>query len=89
MIKFITSFLSLLWVLLAGTSTENKVRLAKQPTKTDDFLKVSRWYDMNSDFIALAAILILLGLFILFCFICCGVSAVESGTMYNHLGGVI
>ena len=89
MIKFITSFLSLLWVLLAGTPTESKVRLTKQPTKEDDFLKVNRWYDMNSDFIALAAILILLGLSIIFCFIFCGISAVESGNYYNHLGGVI
>lgn len=90
MIKFITSILSLLWILLVGTPTEPKARLEKQPTKEDDKINLSRLFYMNSDIIALAAMLILLGLFITFCFMFCGVSAVESGTMRNFInGGVI
>lgn len=90
MIKFITSFLSLLKVLHVENTAENKVRLAKQPTKEDDIKKVSNWYLLNSDYFALAAILIFLGIFIIVCFKFCGISAVESGTMRNFInGGVI
>lgn len=88
MIKFITSILSLLWVLLAGTpNIKNDLR--KQPTKEETKMNLSRLFYMNIDYIALAAILILLVFFVVFCFWIVGVSAVESGNYYNHLGGVI
>lgn len=87
--NIITSILSLLWVLLVGTSTDGKVRLAKQPTKEDDMKNISNWFYMNLDFIALAAILIFLVAFVIFCYWFVGVSAVESGTVYNHMEALI
>lgn len=89
MFKFITSFLSLLYVLLVGTSTNDKVRLAKKPTKEDHMRNLNCWIQRNFYIIALAAILILLIIFAIVCFMIVGVSAVESGNYYNHLGGVI
>ena len=88
MIKFITSFLSILWVLLAGTP-QPKHSLYKQPTRDDFRKEVDYWIAKNWNFIALAAILILLISFVFFMFWCVGVSAVDSGNYYNHMGGVI
>ena len=89
MIKFITSFISLLLILLVGTPTNAKHSLYKQPTRDDFKKEVNYWIARNWNFIALAAILILLISFVLFVFWLCGVSAVESGNYYNHFGGVI
>ena len=89
MIKFITSILSLLWILLVGTPTSEKPRLEKQPTKEDFKRNLNYWIARNFNFIALAAVLILVILIGLVCYAVVGVSAVESGNYYNHLGGVI
>ena len=88
MIKGIVSILSLLWILLVGTP-QPKHSLYKQPTRDDFKKEVNYWIARNWNFIALAAILILLISFVLFMFWICGVSAVESGNYYNHFGGVI
>lgn len=90
MIKSIISILSLLWILLAGTSHTGRQSLYKQPTRDDFRKEVDYWIAKNWNFIALAAILILLISFVLFMFWLCGVSAVESGNMRNFInGGVI
>ena len=87
--NFITSILSLLWILIVGTP-QPKHSLYKQPTRDDFRKEVDYWIAKNWNFIALAAILILLISFVLFMFWLCGVSAVESGTMRNFInGGVI
>ena len=89
MIKIITSFLSLLYFLLVGTPTA-KNSLHKKPTHADYRKSVNCWVQMNFGIIALAAILILLIIFIVSCFMIVGVSATESGMLRNFInGGVI
>lgn len=89
MIKFITSFLSLLWILLIGTPTRDN-DLRKQPTKSDYNAQFYNWVERHFGLIALAARLILLAIFVTFCFLIVGVSATESGAMRNFInGGVI
>ena len=89
MIKGIISILSLLWILLVGTPSNAKHSLYKQPTREDFSRNLNCWIQRNFYIIALAAILTLLVSFVLFMFWCVGVSAVESGNYYNHMGGVI
>ena len=93
-IKGIVSFLSLLYVLLVGTPTPNKSRILNRkltPKEKRGYykVKINLWIERNFNFIALAAILILIIFVILFSFWAYGVSAVESGTVYNHLNDVI
>lgn len=89
MIKFITSILSLLWVLLVGTPNQPKNSLYRQPPKKDFKIEISNWALMNYNYIALAAMIFLLIIFVLFCFWACGVSATESGLPYNHFKEVV
>lgn len=94
MIKGIISTLSLLWILLVGTSTPNKSRILNKKMSNKEKIiyykvKINYWIERNFGFIALAAVLILLITFCWFLFWLCGVSAVESGTVYNHMGDVI
>lgn len=88
MIKFIASILSLLYVLLVGTP-QPKYDLRRQPTKDDFKRNLNYWIARNFNFIALATVTSLLVVFVLMCFWLVGVSATDSGTVYNHLGGVI
>ena len=94
MIRSIISTLSLLWILLVGTPTPDKStilnkKMSKQEKRTYMKIRFNLWIERNFGFIALAAILILLLLFVVMCFWLIGVSAVESGTMYNHFEEVI
>ena len=94
MFKRIISTLSLLWILLAGTPTPNKSTiLNKKMSKTEKRIyfkvRVQLWMERNFVFIALAVIIILLIIFVAMCFWLVGVSAVESGTVYNHFQEVI
>ena len=89
MIKGIISTLSLLWILLAGTPTNAKHSLYKQPTREDFSRNLNYWIQRNFYIIALAAILILLILFVIVCFWGVGVSTLESGNYYNHIQEVI
>lgn len=85
MIKhFITSILSLLSVLLVGTST-SKNSLYRKPTREDKRKALNSWVQMNFGIIALAAVVFLLISFVFVCFLLVGVSATESGTYYYHL----
>lgn len=94
MIKSILSTLSLLWILLAGTPTNPKSTVLNKKLSNKEkrvyYKKQSNlWIGENFNFIALAAILILVLFVIVFAFWMYGISAVESGTMYNHLQDVI
>ena len=95
MIKGIVSFLSLLYVLLVGTPTPNKSRILNRKLTPKEKrvyykVKINLWIERNFGLIALAAILILLMIFVVMCFWIVGVSATESGAMRNFInGGVI
>ncbi len=87
--NFITSFLSLLLVLLWGTSNNDKVRLAKQPTKEDYLKRFDSWMQRYGSIIIFIVIICCFLAFIMVCVVFVGLSATESGLYYNHHGGVI
>ena len=94
MIQGIISTLSLLWVLLVGTSTPAKStvlnpKVTNEDKKAKTRAKINLWIQLNLGYIALAVILILLISFVLFVFWLVGVSTVESGTVYNHMNEII
>lgn len=82
MFRFITSIISILWILLVGTP-QPKNSLHKKRTLEDLQRTTSIWIQRNFYIIALAAIIFLVFFFVAFCFWICGVSAVESGTVYR------
>lgn len=51
--------------------------------------KINSFVERNFGIIALITLIVMLFLFIAVCFFICGVSAVESGTVYNHFQEVI
>lgn len=67
--------------LFGFNSNEPVNDLRRKPTREDHYKKLDLWVSMNFYIVCLA----LLGLFIIFCFLFCGVSAVESGVMRNFL----
>ena len=94
MIKSIISTLSLIRILLVGTPTPDKStilnkKMSKQEKRTYMKVRFNLWIERNFGLIALAAILILLLLFVVVCFWIVGVSAVESGGMRNFINGGI
>lgn len=95
MFNRIISTLSFLWILLVGTPTESKStilnkKLSNKEKRIRMKVRFNFWIERNFGFIALAAILILLIIFVVMCFWIVGVSATESGTMRNFInGGVI
>ena len=84
----IHSLLLSLWILLVGTPTP-KNDLRKQADKHDFKRNLNHFIERNFNIIALAAIAILLIIFCIVCFWIIGVSAVESGTVYNHMNNII
>lgn len=86
----ITTILSLLLTLLIGNPHDNKSTiLNKKPTREDNIKVINEWIGRNFYIICLVVLVTALITFIGVCFVVCGVSAVESGQYYNHLGGVI
>lgn len=85
--KILTSLLILITGIF-GTSN-NPVRLQKKPTMKDRKEKFNCWIERNFGIIALIIMLFALISFVIVCYLVVGVSAVESGNYYNHLGGVI
>ena len=65
----------------------NPVRLQKKPTREDYRKEVNYWVVRNWGIIALAAVIFLLIVFLVSCFVIVGVSATESGMMRNFLAG--
>ena len=86
--KILTSILIFLITGIFGTSN-NPVRLQKKPTMKDRKEKFNCWIERNFGIIALIIMLFALISFVIVCYLVVGVSAVESGNYYNHLGGVI
>ena len=83
------SILFILLSLLGFQVNMPKHSLHKQPTCEDLRMKISFWIEMNSDIIALAIIAIGLLIFTIFCFWIVGVSATDSGLLYNNFDKVI
>lgn len=63
--------------------------LHKKPTREDYKVRLNLWASMNIAIIGVAAIIFLLIIFTVFCFWIVGVSATESGMIYNNLDKVI
>lgn len=77
-----------LLILLLGNRNNDYDILSRKPLKEDYYREFNYWIQRNFYTIALAAIIFLLIMFVIVCFSIVGVSAVESGTYYNHLGGL-
>lgn len=69
-------------------SNNSKDILSKKPTKEDHLKSLNCFIGRYFYIFALAAIVLLLILFVVVCFAIVG-SATESGNLYNHLGEVI
>ena len=83
------SFLRLLQVLILGNKNVPKHDLRKRKTTSDAMKSLNSFIERNFYIICLASILFLLIMFVIVCYAIVGVSAVESGTVYNHIGDVI
>ena len=82
--KFLTTILS----LLLGTPTA-KHDLRKKPTRQDLSKTLNCWIQRNFYIIALIFLIILMIMFVWVCFAIVGVSATESGTVYNQFDNII
>ena len=83
------SFKSLL-ILLFGTSRNvPKHDLRKKPTSDDAIKSLNEFLQRNFYIICVLAIIFLLIVFCTVCYMLVGVSAVESGTVYNHMEAII
>lgn len=87
MIKTLLVTLLALFGFIQGNGA--KYDLHKKPCKEDYIQELRVWLTMNFSFIALAAIIGLIVFFVWFCFFITGISAVESGMLYNNLDKVI
>lgn len=77
-----------LLILLFGQKQRPVHDLRKQEQKSLSE-GLGEWVQMNYTLFALVLIPVLLVLFILLCYAICGVSATESGAVYNGFGKVI
>ena len=86
----IHNFLVILLTFMGFRITGPKVDLHRKPTREDYMKKANSWIIMNWGFIALAAVLIVVGGFLIFLiWIGGGVSCTESGLLYNQFDKVI
>ena len=71
----------------------NPVRLDKKPDKTPPFYNLSRKLEAfilsHASFFFLLTLTVFAVLFVLLCYTLVGVSATESGTVYNHFWELI
>ena len=70
-------------------SNKPKVDLHRKPTFEDRVDEVRDWVNLNFSFIALAVVIGVLVFFVWFCFFMVGLSATESGMLYNNFDKVI
>ena len=75
--------------ILGFRSNRPKVDLHRKPTFEDRVDKVRNWVNLNFSFIALAVVIGVLVFFVWFCFFMVGLSATESGMLYNNFDKVI
>jgi predicted RND superfamily exporter protein len=79
-----------LLILLFGTSKNvPKHDLRKKPTSDDAIKSLNEFLQRNFYIICVLAIIFLLIVFCTVCYMLVGVSAVESGTVYNHMEAII
>ena len=81
--------LSLLSILLNGTDNVPKHDLRKKPTSDDAIKSLNDFLQRNFYIICVASIIFLLIVFVIVCYMVVGVSAVESGTVYNNMEAII
>ncbi|WP_305514422.1 hypothetical protein [Methanobrevibacter sp. V14] len=94
MINNIISILSLLLIPLIRETQDDKStilnpRYSNEQKHHQTMIQLNQFCHRNFYVICVAAIIILLLVFILFCFWIVGVSSVESGTFYNHMEAII
>ena len=90
--KIITSIIKFLLVLLVGTQKNEKARLQKQQEEsmlTSLFEKIEAFLMRHASFFLAISLIVLMALFIFLCYAICGISATESGTLYNHWEEII
>lgn len=91
----IRSILSFLLMLLIGTPTTPKKstilnkKMSNQEKRIRAKVRIQLWFERNTGYFILAFIILLLIIFIVFCFWIVGCSATDSGITYNHLRDVI
>lgn len=78
-----------LLTLLGFNDNGPKYDLHRKPTREDKIKNIRVWIQVNFPFIALAVIIGLSVFLVWFCFFITGISAVESGMMYNQFDKVI
>ena len=83
------NILRLLQVLLFGTQPVPKHDLRKRPTSDDAMKSLNEFLQRNFYIICVASIIFLLIVFVIICYLLVGVSAVESGAVYNNLEAII
>ena len=83
------NILRLLQVLLFGTQPVPKHDLRKKPTSDDAKKSLNDFLQRNFYIICVLAIIFLLIVFVIVCYMVVGVSAVESGTVYNNMEAII
>lgn len=82
------NFLLVLLGLLFGTKGP-VYDLRKKPTKEDYIRNFNCWVQRNFGIIVFLTMIALLVIFVIVCYMFVGVSAVESGNVYNHFMDVI
>jgi uncharacterized membrane protein len=80
------NFIYYLINLLIGTANVPKHDLRKRPTFKEAFYS---FLERNFVLFAYLAVIFLLIMFVVVCYAIVGVSAVESGVPYNHIGDII
>ena len=83
------SILRLLQVLILGNRNVPKHDLRKRNTSDDAMKGLNEFLQKNFYIICVLAILFLLIVFVICCYMVVGVSAVESGTVYNNMEAII
>jgi hypothetical protein len=83
------NILRLLQVLILGNRNVPKHDLRKRNTSDDAMKGLNEFLQKNFYIICVLAILFLLIVFVICCYMVVGVSAVDSGITYNHIGDMI
>ena len=68
---------------------QHKYDLRKKPTSDDAMKGLNEFLQRNFYIICVLAIIFLLIMFVICCYMIVGMSAVESGVTYNHIGDII
>ena len=79
----------ILLTLLGFHDNGPKYDLHRKQTREDNINNIRVWIQVNFPFIALAVIIGLSVFFVWFCFFITGISATDSGMMYNNFDKVI